>query len=121
MFHDHTYTQLPTPQEALAYLTEHQMPALQRLAREHITADRLREHSVHHGTCFCEEPAPSPTETSCGKVDIWTYAARVVLVLQESIGDAEAIVFAHDRLVSVGYEFDFPAHAVAAQIDWYLD
>lgn len=119
-FHHHSYIELPTSQEALAYLNEHQMPALQRLAREHITADRLREHAVHHGTCFGEEPVPSPAEISRGKVDIWTYAARVLLHLQESISDAEAIVIEHDRLVAAGYQHDFPAHAVAAQIDWFL-
>jgi len=121
MFHDPTHTQLPTPQEALAYLTEHQMPALQRLARDHITADRLREHSVHHGHCFGEMRTPSPTEISFGKADIWTYVARVVLALQESISDAELIAFEYNRLIAVGYERDFPAHAVAEQIDWYLD
>lgn len=120
MTHDHTYIQLPTPQDALAYLSEHQMPALQRLAREHITADRLRENEVNHGHSFGEVRTRSHTEISSGKVDIWTYVARVVLELQESVGDAETIVFAHDRLVAVGYEYDFPAYALAEQIDWYL-
>lgn len=120
MFHDDTYIQLPTPQDALAYLSERQMPALQRLAREHITADRLRSRASFPLNCFGAMGTPSPSQASDGKVDIWVYAARVQLHLQDSIGDAEEIVLEHDRLIAAGWENDFPAHAVAYQIDWYL-
>lgn len=55
-----------------------------------------------------------------GEVDIWQYAARVTLALQDSIDNAEGAVLHHNTLILAGYMNDIPAEQVAAQLDWFI-
>lgn len=121
-FDDRKFAPLLTAEQAVTYLVVFQVPALQRLAREHFTADALRKLAADHPHVrFNEAPEPSAVEVACGKPDIWVYAARVVLRLQDSVGRAELALFDHHTLVLAGYLNDIPAHAVASQLDWFID
>lgn len=123
MFTNDHYTAVTVPNatQALTYLAEHQLVAAQRLAWELMTADSLRRHAVHHDDIRLDEAA-EVTEAGVlrGGVDIWQYAARVTLELQDSIGNAEGAVLHHNTLILAGYMNDIPAEQVAAQLDWFI-
>lgn len=119
-FHSPTVTP-PEPTEALRYLAAHHLVAAERLALELMTADSLRRHAAHHDDVRFDE-APELTETAVrrGEVDIWQYAARVTLALQDSIDNAESAVLNHHGIVLAGYLNDVTPSAVAAQLDWFI-
>lgn len=113
---DFDYKHVQTYEDALAYLTQYQRPALVHLARHNMAADRFRERVLRSCGRLGQTSVPPLFDDFLNSVAIQLYVAEVVLGLSHSLDDVEDRVLDHLSFIVAGFYSHIPARNLVDQL-----